>query len=111
MILCLGSSGVQPRRPSLPFVSFVVLCEESPHIRSKSLQSYQFQVQVWHRVVTRAICVRVYARTCSSRGTIEAHHVQLQVITKLVNSSLLQQSVKQCFQLSLITQYQRLQCT
>ena len=45
VMFCLGSTGVQPHRPSLTFVSFVVLCEESPHIRSKSLQSYQVQVQ------------------------------------------------------------------
>ena len=32
---CLGSSGVQPHRPSLSFVSFVVWCEESSHMWSK----------------------------------------------------------------------------
>ena len=32
---CLGLSGVQPHRPSLSFVSFVVWCEESSHMWSK----------------------------------------------------------------------------
>ena len=34
-MFCLGSSGVQPHRPSLSFVSCVVWCEESSHMWSK----------------------------------------------------------------------------
>ena len=62
---------------SLSFVSFVVLCEESTHIRSELLQLHQVQVQVWHRALTWAMCVRVYEHTCSSSGAVEAHHFKL----------------------------------
>ena len=48
------------------------------HVRGVSLlQSYQVQVQVRHRILSRASFVCVYEHTSPSGGAVEAHHFKL----------------------------------
>ena len=64
VVFCLGSSGVQPHRPSLSFVSFVVWCEDpessqmwskfAPMVSSSSSSSAPDMVTGQFRVCVRA---------------------------------------------------------